>query len=223
MNRNLDEFHTEELGMAENRMSHPEEAQLERYAMGRLNEPELSAVEEHLLICEPCQDRLDEATAYISVVREAAANVAAEPEAAEAGWRKWLRWELLPLPMPAMAGAMAMLAIALLWQPWRTPGVMEWRTVELETMRGGGSEAVGVEGFGLAMRLEVSGLDVTGATGQIVGANGGLVAEAPVLMVAGKAELRHAAGLAAGRYWVRLKKNGETVREYALTVRNRGV
>ena len=206
--------------MAENRKSHPEEELLERYAMGRLDEPELGEVEEHLLICAPCQERLDEATAYVGIMREAAGNVAAEPAAVEAGWKTWLRWDWLPVP--AMAGAMAMLVIALVWQPWRAPGTLEWRTVELQTLRGGASEASGVEGFALALRLEVSGLDTAGATAQIVSSSGAVVAEEAVVMVAGKAELRHAAGLAAGRYWVRLKKNGETVREYALTVRNRG-
>jgi anti-sigma factor RsiW len=223
MNRKMNHIQTEEFGMPESRKSHPEEELLERYAMGRLAEPQLGEVEEHLLICQGCQERLDEATAYTAILRQAAANVAAQPQAAEAGWRQWLRLEWLPMPMPALAGAMAVLAIALVWQPWRTPGVLEWRTVELETMRGGGSEAAGMEGFGLALRLDVSGLVIDGATGQIVSADGQVVAEGTVAMVAGKAEFRHAPGLAAGRYWVRLKKNGETLREYALVVRNRGV
>jgi hypothetical protein len=63
---------------------HETDERLELYALGRLPESEVAAVEEHLLLCETCQDRLDEAEAFALPMREA---IASEPEPeTETGW-----------------------------------------------------------------------------------------------------------------------------------------
>ena len=208
--------------MAGAKKAHPGEEVWERYALGRLEEPELGKVEEHLLVCAECQEALDEATEYVAVMRAAARRVEAVERAAQPK-RKWFVWNWLP--MPALAGACAVLLAVLLWAPWRgsAPGMPgEWRTVELETLRGGESAAAGASaGYGLALRLDTTGLAPEGLTGQIVAADGAEIAAGPVTWSGGKAELRHAMGLQPGQYWVRLKRNGETVREYSLPVRPR--
>lgn len=204
----------------DDRRAHPEEETLELYAMGRLEEPWLGELEEHLLLCAGCQDRLDKAAEYVSLLREAAENVAAEAPA-EAWWKKWLRLDWMPMQAPALAGALVVLIVAGIWQPWRTAAPAEWRTVELETVRGGADGAAGMEGFALHLRLDVTGIDTAGATAQIVAADGGAVVELPVALVDGKAEIRYGAGLKAGQYWVRLRNSGETAREYSLVVRAR--
>ena len=206
--------------MTKFKKTHPEEEILERFSMGRLVEPELGEFEEHLLICDRCQERLDEATEFAGLMREAAGKVAEEAPV-ESAWRQWLRLDWLPGRMPALAGAMVILMAVLAWQPWRAAAPGEWRTVELATMRGGPPPLAALEGYALHLRLDVTGLDAAGTTAQIVSANGALVAETPVALVEGKTELRHAAGLGAGQYWVRLKKAGETVREYSLAVARR--
>lgn len=208
--------------MAEQKKAHPEVEVLERYAMNRLAEPALGELEEHLLLCGYCQERLDEATEYVAVMREATATVVAEAPATESAWQRWLRLEW-PIPMPAMAGAMAMLVALTIWQPWKPATPTEWRTVELATLRGDAGAARGVEGFALHLRLDVAGLEVSGvgATAQIVTGDGAELAQAPVAVADGKAELRYAAGLRAGQYFVRLKRAGETVREYSLVVEGR--
>jgi anti-sigma factor ChrR (cupin superfamily) len=43
---------------------------LERYALGRLAEPERRPVEEHLLICQPCRTRLVQAEQFVRAMRE---------------------------------------------------------------------------------------------------------------------------------------------------------
>ena len=50
-------------------MPHISDDQLELYLMGRLNEQELAPLEEHLLICEECRDRLEKTEAYIAAMR----------------------------------------------------------------------------------------------------------------------------------------------------------
>lgn len=208
--------------MAAHWKAHPEDEILELYAMGRLEEPALGKLEEHLLLCGSCQERLDVETEYIGVMREATERTAEEPEAAaEPAWKRWLRLEWMPLPIPALAGAMAVVVAVLVWQPWSAPQPVEWRTVELATLRGDANAARAREGFALHLRLDVTGIETTGAAAQIVTSTGTIVSEMPVAMEDGKAAARFAGRLEAGQYWVRLKKNGETVREYSLQVTGR--
>ena len=88
-------------------------------------------------------------------------------------------------------------------------------------MRGEANGATAPAGFGLELRLDVTGLEAAGAGAQIVEASGRMVAEPSVTVSGNRATLRYAAGLPAGQYWVRLKRSGETLREYSLTVRGR--
>lgn len=39
--------------------------------LGRLPEPEQAVIEEHLLVCEICRNRLDEAEAFAKAMRQA--------------------------------------------------------------------------------------------------------------------------------------------------------
>jgi hypothetical protein len=55
-------------------ISHQADDQLELYALGRLTEPEQAALEEHLLICEACRQRLEEAEAFAKAMRRAIAD-----------------------------------------------------------------------------------------------------------------------------------------------------
>jgi len=206
--------------MADAPQAHPNDEVIERYALGKLAEPELGEVEEHVLICERCQERVIEAEEFAAVMREAAANVAAE-QPREAWWRRWVTLDWLPMPAPALAAAMMVLVALVVWQPWRAGAPAEWRTVELETLRGGEQKAGAAEGFALDLRLDTAGIETVGLTAQIVGADGRLVTETALTAEGGKASLRYAAGLKAGQYWVRLKRNGETVREYSLPVAGR--
>jgi hypothetical protein len=46
---------------------------LERYYLGMVNEePELAALEEHVLACGSCAERVDQAQAYVDAMRVAA-------------------------------------------------------------------------------------------------------------------------------------------------------
>ena len=222
MNRKLKQIQIEELRMTEPRKAHPEEETLELYALGRLDEPELGEVEEHILICAPCQERLDEATDYVALMREAARNVSLAP-VQEPAWKRLFQLDWLPMPGPALAGAFVVLLAVLVWQPWRVTAPGEWQQVELATMRGDLAGRVAMEGFGLDLRLDARGLALAGATTQIVAADGAVIGEFPALMETDKVVVKYAPGLRAGQYWVRLRVAGETVREYSLAVRTRGV
>ena len=53
---------------------HIHEDDLERYAMQTLPEADLESLEEHLLICSACRERLDAETEFVSAIRSAAAQ-----------------------------------------------------------------------------------------------------------------------------------------------------
>src|SRR5882724_11331685 len=49
---------------------HPSDDELELYSMGRISEPDSVGVEEHLLICVSCQDRLRESDEFVALMKE---------------------------------------------------------------------------------------------------------------------------------------------------------
>lgn len=55
-------------------MDHISEELLDDYALGRLSEPDVAPVEEHLLICAFCQERLQLTDEFIAALREAVAG-----------------------------------------------------------------------------------------------------------------------------------------------------
>ena len=57
--------------MARDLNRHPDEDELEKYSMGDLREAEAAGFEEHLLPCEPCQQRLAETDVYVAAMRRA--------------------------------------------------------------------------------------------------------------------------------------------------------
>ena len=82
--------------------------QLELYALGRLGEPAIAQVEEHLLICAACQERLDETESFAVAMREA---IAAEP--APRSWFARFRDMGFRMPAPIWAASLAALLLAL--------------------------------------------------------------------------------------------------------------
>jgi uncharacterized CHY-type Zn-finger protein len=56
-------------------VEHAADDTLERYAMRTLPAPEVESLEEHLLICGGCRDRLTAADEYVSATRAAAAKI----------------------------------------------------------------------------------------------------------------------------------------------------
>jgi hypothetical protein len=51
-------------------LRHPEEEVIERYAMSLCPEAESAAVEEHLLVCEGCRDRLVLADEWVVLLKD---------------------------------------------------------------------------------------------------------------------------------------------------------
>jgi anti-sigma factor RsiW len=58
---------------------HIDEEQLEKYAMNRVSGAEEARIEEHLLVCSTCQQRLREVSQFVAALRDAAAHLTREP------------------------------------------------------------------------------------------------------------------------------------------------
>jgi anti-sigma factor ChrR (cupin superfamily) len=205
----------EECGLTVMNEVHPNEEQLERYAMGRLAEQELAPVEEHLLVCEACQERLEIAEALLPMLRRALREVEREP-AAEPFWKRWFAstWKAAP----ALAACAALILAVYVWVPNRQ---VEWQTVQLEAKRGELKPAEAVEGFALQLQLNTDGLETGPAVLQVVDAQGTPVEAYNVTIERSPLGAQIPKPLQPGQYWVRLKANGLMLREYALPVRSR--
>jgi hypothetical protein len=194
-------------------MAHIDEEILDRYAIGTLASSEVPAVEEHLLICAACQDRLTETDDFVAVFRTAATQVMAHPQS----W--WKRVRSLPgLAWTGAALAGAALAIVFVAGPSQRPSTMPAMVV-LHAMRGPESAARMASGRpatlvfpGLAANSGRYDVQIVDADGETVRAADAQVADGRATLAVGK--------LRRGRYWVRLFERGgeELIAEYGLSV-----
>ena len=200
---------------------HIREERLEAYAMNSLPPSEVETVEEHLLFCTACQDRMESIERYVKAMRGAANRLTKEQAAAlpaHGAW-DWLRTRLpASFPVWASAVALACLLLAVGVQLRQTPTLGQPVEVELQAVRGESSTSAKA-GHALHLHLDSRGVnELRSWEIEIVGENG-----ARVWTGIGKsstnaidATVNHA--FDPGTYFVRLLKEGEPVREYQLVV-----
>src|SRR5438045_3489064 len=84
--------------------AHPSEDLLELFVLGRLKNDDLASLEEHLLLCNECQESVEEIDAFVYATRRAASQL--PPAKPRRGW-------VLPfVPKPVLAGAAVLLFLA---------------------------------------------------------------------------------------------------------------
>src|SRR5438552_18331838 len=98
--------------MARELNSHLDDGDIEKYSMGGPRDSEAASLEEHLLICEHCQQRLAESDVYVADMRGAAAHLDTRQKVAQDASER-PRWNWLRL-IPALAGV-ALLVIVIGW------------------------------------------------------------------------------------------------------------
>lgn len=196
---------------ADNR--HATDEVLERYSMDCLAGPELAEFEEHLLVCESCQDRLAREDRIRHRVRYGAAALQ-QPRAA-ARWRlRKLAWAsgLVAAGLAICAGS----AWQFLRRSTAPPAMILLRTTrgtEYPTL------AAAPAGQPLTLVLDLTGLRLSSEyTLEIVDAGGHPAFQSSAAAQGNKLQVALAKGLAAGDYFVRVyAPNRELLREYALT------
>jgi hypothetical protein len=211
---------------------HLEESQLEKYSMGILPEQQTASFEEHLLVCETCQDRLLEMDAFVNAVRSVSPKLRDELENEPSRERKefraagWLRelWSILTsAKVPVMlAGAAALvLMLAIPRYAVQTRGAVEPYAITLEARRGieGLSQARAPEGRPLTLRVDLTELPSFPEYGvEVVGGQGEQILRSSAKPNAGTLSI--ASGkLPQGIYFVRLfAPDQELLREFTLHV-----
>ena len=210
--------------MAEtSRIDHIDDETIDRYALGKLTEDELVPVEEHLLVCHACQDKLDSADAFVSAFRAAAPLANAEVVASAEGEAR-VPWYRRFFNIPKVAWVPALAAMAVLAIVVQTgPSLDRTQVVDLRTYRGVEAASEAESGSLLQLRLATEGLkDRQPYRVEIVDSRGTKQWYGVVAWSDGVASVHVPKLLGAGQYWVRLYEvppDSELVREYGLKVR----
>jgi anti-sigma factor RsiW len=106
---------------------HITDDELEAYSLQRLAQERLAAVEEHLLVCSECRDRLEETDAYIRAIRSAAKRAAGREMPLRQARVGRIAW------MAAAVSATLLMAAVVTRSPQKPPSPAQ---VMLEAVRG---------------------------------------------------------------------------------------
>ncbi len=184
--------------------AHPSVEMLEEYAFKRLPEAATESVEEHLLLCGACQNKLREVDEYILLMKQATAARLVKP----------------PLPASHWVGAMTVLAaigIAVFLGLHRPEPVGPPQRVELVAFRG---DDMAHAGAGRPIDLVIDAADLPGSSEyriELVNASGQLISKGPAVGEGGRLCAHVTSGIKRGVYWVRLFTSaGVPLREFGL-------
>lgn len=197
---------------------HPSQEVLEQYSIGHLSEMELERVENHLFVCEQCQDELTLVDAHIRDMKQACREVQRQPVPERVSF--WNR--LFSIPRPVYAGAFAALALAVVLPVAQyRPTPVSPASVELTTSRGDAQSNVTEAEARRPMHLKLGVSDLASAArGEIVDHNGSKVWTGSPITEAGSSVLVVNDRLSAGQYWVRVyDSQNELVREFGLQLK----
>ncbi len=205
---------------------HPSEDELELYSMGHLAEPESISLEEHLLVCATCQNRLGESDEFVALMKETTKEIARREGEALSGPTErrgvlWLR-SLWYAPRPVFAAIAAMLVLAAgigLYRGNEPPASGEV-SVELAAIRGGESPSVNAaSAASLRLVVDTTGLP-SGRLGlELVASDGASVWSGDALSGAARLTVVVPKTLRAGHYFLRVSAESALVREMAFEVR----
>jgi len=223
---------------------HATEELLEEYTFGRIREPELGWLEEHLLICQQCQSELDDIEEYKVFMKAGLASFESERLAAVGPvtsparpgslvvlWA-WLRNATsLSFALPRMPGVESLLALAVLlvlagaavtWRMQSSPVAMApVATIKLVALRGGEGDVARAPA-GRPLELVFGRTDL-GADrsyrAEVVNASGRQMWSGNVRIADQSLSIRVDEPLRAGTYWVRLySSSGQLLREFGMSV-----
>jgi anti-sigma factor RsiW len=194
---------------------HVEENVLELYALGRLAEPQLGEVEEHLLVCHACQERLEAEDQFIAAARGALVQQP-PPEKEEASL--WARLTAKRWTLPAGAGALALASLLLVMVFTRSNRT---ESVQLIARRGAENAAASVRaGSRVEMTLETAGLPESARYYiEVANQDGKAVWSGSSARTGSGMKVSVDESLAAGNYWVRIYRDAgheDLLREFSL-------
>ena len=189
---------------------HVDVEDLERYCIGTSSVAESTQIEEHLLICECCQDRLRETDDYVLAVEVASRQLRRNEKVTDRREGRFPAW--FP-PLAAVACGLLLVVAAL--RLVRPPGPVV--AVSLSALRSNGAGTGAPAGQQLVLHPDLTGLTESSSYRlEIVDQTGRTVRQGTL----GRTQARVAIpGLGAGQYFVRVYlPAGELLREYGLQI-----
>jgi hypothetical protein len=193
---------------------------LEKYLLRRLPEAELAPVEEHLLVCSKCQVQAEETQEFI-LVTQAALQAGRRKSAARALHATSAGILNSWLTVPVFAGVIAAVTAAVFLPLHHAGTVPPASHVTLSAMRGPETTPAHVHaGSALTLDLDATGLPAEGRFAvRVVDSHGSQIWSGVASNAAGnRMSALVGDSLRPGRYWVRLSRNGELLREYGLQI-----
>jgi hypothetical protein len=199
---------------------HPTEDLLEEYSFGRVVEPELAPLEEHLLDCPLCQDRLLAVDEYTALMKAGMAAIERQREATPAA----PRFAIPGAPVLCAAAVMLVLVgVAMGWRLQTSAAVASASsmTVKLTALRGGDGDVLARASFGRALDLRFDRTDLPAVSAyrlEVVSSSGQRLWSGAAQIQPQSLSARVSARLAPGVYWVRLYSGEKLRREFGLRV-----
>jgi hypothetical protein len=190
---------------------HTEDDQLDRYAMGVLPTEAAAEIEEHLLACAACRERLRQSDEFTLLFREAATL----PEARRRLWTASWTWRA------AAGAAAAATMVAVLFVATRRDGpALAPAIVTLEALRGPEAPAEIQAGRPAILVFDIDAPARGSYEARIFDRNGGEVLQPRTEVREGRLSVS-VESLPAGSYWVRVYRtgNGDPITEYGLRAR----
>jgi hypothetical protein len=198
---------------------HAPEEFLEEYVMGRVQEPALSVLEEHLLTCAPCQTKLMELNEYTALMRGALKRLEQTCPAPSVSFA---------FSFPHIPGFGAVLAAAFVVMVvsasavWHSQRNASSAAVTLTALRGGSADGLASAPAGRPLDLAVETANLEPAAAyrlELVDQNGIAKWSGQATITGTRLSAHVARGLRPGVYWVRLYAPGdELLREFGLRI-----
>ena len=189
---------------------HVDAEDLERYSMGTSPLEATPFIEEHLLTCDSCRNRLRETDAYLLAIRTASEQLRRDEIAAKR--REWR----IPVWFPVMATVACGIVLVVATPRFiRPPGPAV--AVSLTALRSDGAGNSAPSGRELMLRPDLTGLAEDSSYHlEIVDQTGHTVQQGTLTRAQNGIQVR---GLGAGLYFVRVYlPAGELLREYGLRI-----
>jgi hypothetical protein len=190
--------------------SHVDAEDLERYSMGASPLRRTPFIEEHLLTCDVCRDRLREIDSYLLAMRTSSEQLRRDEKAARR--REWRIPAWFPVMATVAFGIVLVVATPLFVGP---PGPLV--AVSLTALRSGGAGNSAPSDRELMLHPDLTGLPEDSSYRlEIVDQTGHTVRQGQLTRPQNRIQVR---GLGAGLYFVRVYlPAGELLREYGLRI-----
>ena len=189
---------------------HVDAEDLEGYSMGTSSSEASSLIEEHLLTCDGCQERLRETDAYLRALLTSSERLRRDEKAASG--REWRIQSWFPVLAAVACGMVLVVAAPHFVRP---PGPAV--AVLLSAMRSDGAESSAPSGRELMLHPDLTGLaEDSSYRLEIVDQTGRRVRQGTMTRAQNGIQVP---GLGAGLYFVRVYlPAGELLREYGLQI-----